>query len=404
MTGPPASFRHACDYLFPRANSGTKWSLEPTRRLLNEIGNPQEQFASVHIAGTNGKGSVAAMVYAALRDSGRSVGLYTSPHLVHVAERIIVDQRPIGEAAFAAWTARLHPVIEDTGASFFEATTAIAFADFAARGVDIAVVEVGLGGRLDSTNVIQPLVAAVTNIGLDHTDYLGDSLTDIAREKAGVAKAGTPLVVGERSETVVATLREVAIAVGAKVIEVPPDASYAGHVGLQGEHQRRNAAIARQVLESLPRPFAVADESITYGIATAWLPGRLERRGRWVLDVAHNLPGMETLVAALHEPPPKRPLHVIFGVLKGKDADAMLRKVATVADAIWITLPPSAPMERRADPPALDGPIGATVQYEPDFDRCILRAAEGAATVVVTGSFHTVGDAMSRLPGFNPFG
>ena len=346
------------------------------------------------------------MVYAALRDSGRSVALYTSPHLVHVAERMIVDERPIGEAAFAAWTARLHPVIEDTGASFFEATTAIAFADFAARGADIAVVEVGLGGRLDSTNVVQPLVAAVTNVGWDHTDYLGDSLTDIAREKAGVAKAGTPLVVGERSETVVATLREVAMGVGAKVIEVPPDASYAGRVGLPGEHQRRNAAIARQVLELLPRSFEVTDKSIECGIATAWLPGRLERRGRWVLDVAPNLPGIETLVAALRDPPPKRPLHVIFGVLKGKDASAMLRKIATVADVIWITLPPSAPIERRAHPtiPSLDGAIGATVRYEPDFDRCLLRAADGAATVVVTGSFHTVGDAMSRLPGFNPVG
>ena len=146
---------------------GKKWSLEPTRRLLEEIGKPQEQFEVIHIGGTNGKGSVAAMVYQALCEARFRVGLYTSPHLVEVRERIVVADRLIGEEAFAAWTSRLRPVIEELEASFFEATTAIAFADFAARGAQVAVVEVGLGGRLDSTNVLKPVVAAVTNVGMD---------------------------------------------------------------------------------------------------------------------------------------------------------------------------------------------------------------------------------------------
>ena len=150
------------------------------------------------MGGTNGKGSVAVLAYAALREAGYSVGLYTSPHLVDVRERVMVDERPISRTAFAEWTARLRPEIERVQASFFEATTAMAFADFAARRVDVAVIEVGLGGRLDCTNVVTPLASAVTTVARDHTEYLGDSLEAIAREKAGIAKRNTPFVMPER--------------------------------------------------------------------------------------------------------------------------------------------------------------------------------------------------------------
>ncbi|MCZ6754121.1 MAG: Mur ligase family protein, partial [Gemmatimonadetes bacterium] len=171
--------------------------------MLRAVGDPQDRFVTVHIGGTNGKGSVASMVYAALRASGYRTGLYTSPHLVDVRERMVVDERPITEDQFAAWTTRLRPVIDASDASFFEATTAIAFADFAARAVDVAVVEVGLGGRLDSTNVVRPAVSAVTNVEMDHTEYLGNTLSAIAAEKAGIAKADVPFVLGDaRPETV----------------------------------------------------------------------------------------------------------------------------------------------------------------------------------------------------------
>ena len=154
-------------------------------------------FSIVHVAGTNGKGSTAALIAAALRSAGNSVGLYTSPHLVDLRERVLVDGEPITRDAFAQWTARLEPTIERTGASFFEACTAIAFADFAARGVDIAVVETGLGGRLDATNIVNPVVSIVTGIGMDHTEYLGETLKEIASEKAHVAKEGRPFIIGE---------------------------------------------------------------------------------------------------------------------------------------------------------------------------------------------------------------
>ena len=187
------SYQAALDFLYPRTTQ-IKFGLDTTRALLDALGNPQGQFATVHVAGTNGKGSTASLIAEALGAAGFRVGLYTSPHLVSFRERIRVDGTPISEEAVAAWTDLLHPTIIASGATFFEATTAIAFADFAARGVEIAVVEVGLGGRLDSTNVLTPVVSVVTHIALDHQRYLGDTLEAIAAEKAGIAKPGVPFI------------------------------------------------------------------------------------------------------------------------------------------------------------------------------------------------------------------
>ena len=183
------TYDQALDFLFPRTTT-IKFGLGTTRALLATLGNPHDMVPCVHIGGTNGKGSVSTLIAEALSAAGWRVGLYTSPHLVSFRERIRVDGAPISEAAVAMWTQRLMPLIEDRQATFFEVTTAIAFADFAARGAEIAVVEVGLGGRLDSTNVVRPLASAVTRIEMDHMKYLGDTLEDIAREKAGHRQAG----------------------------------------------------------------------------------------------------------------------------------------------------------------------------------------------------------------------
>ncbi len=382
---------------------GKKWSLEPTRRLLEEIGNPQEQFKVIHIGGTNGKGSVAAMVYQALCEAGFRVGLYTSPHLVEVRERIVVGDRPIGEEAFAAWTSRLRPAIEESEASFFEATTAIAFADFAARGAQVTVVEVGLGGRLDSTNVLQPVVAAVTNVGMDHMEYLGTTLPEIAAEKAGIAKPNIPFVIGEPG-TAAGVLRDVAAGKGARVVDVPPEESYQGALRMEGDHQRRNAAVARAVLHALPAHLRPDSAAIAAGLANAWVPGRFDRRGRWIFDVAHNLAGMRVLARTLRDRPPPKPLHAVIGILRDKDAIGMVREIAGVSDGIWLTSPPSAPPDRRPDMAELAPVLGSGVRVQADFDRCLDEAAGGAQTVLVCGSFHTVGDAMTRVPGLAPFG
>ncbi len=372
--------------------------------MLRAVGDPQDRFVTVHIGGTNGKGSVASMVYAALRASGYRTGLYTSPHLVDVRERMVVDERPITEDQFAAWTTRLRPVIDASDASFFEATTAIAFADFAARAVDVAVVEVGLGGRLDSTNVVRPAVSAVTNVEMDHTEYLGNTLSAIAAEKAGIAKADVPFVLGDARPETVDILRGVALAAGAQVIEVPVDAAYEGALRLHGAHQRRNGAVAVAILEALGPTLPTDAEAVAAGLARAWVPGRFDHRGTWLFDVAHNAAGMATLARTLADRPVRGPLHGVLGFMRDKDAEAMTRTLATVLEKIWITWPPSAPVARRPDLEAMARSMGPLVRVQPDFDGCLAEAAEGAGTVLVAGSFHTVGDVMARLPGFRPFG
>ncbi len=344
------------------------------------------------------------MVYQALRETGLRVGLYTSPHLVDVRERMVVDGRPISEEAFAAWTTRLRPTIEASHASFFEATTAIALADFAARGTDVAVVEVGLGGRLDSTNVLTPVVAGVVNVGLDHTEYLGSTLGEIAVEKAGIAKPDIPFIIGETRAEFADVLRREAEHVGARIVRIPPTAVYDGPLRLEGAHQRRNAAVAKGFVEELPVHLRPDHGALTAGFAKAWLPGRLERRGRWILDVAHNQEGMKALADALRQRPPSTPLHAVLGILKDKDALGMVRELSDLAERIWLTSPPSAPDTRRPDPVTAFGVTDSEIRVQWDFDRCLEEAQDGAKTVLVSGSFYTVGDAMSRLPGFRPFG
>lgn len=325
---------------------------------------------------------------------------------------MVVDDVPIAPEAFALWTERLRPAIDAVEASFFEATTAIAFADFASRGADIAVVEVGLGGRLDSTNVIFPAAAAVTRICLEHTDYLGDSLEGIAREKAGIAKPGVPFVVGEADPGLADVLAGAAQAAGARVVRVPAEARYEGPLALYGGHQRRNAAIAVALLESLPAPYRPNPEAIRRGLARARLPGRFDRRGRWIFDVAHNPDGIRALVETLEVAAPRRPLHALIGILKDKAWREMLDRLLVVVDRLWLSQPPSAPIERRWSLEEVRqwargsaGPAGRSkIEVEPDFEVALEKVQDGAATVLVAGSFHTVGDAMGRLPGFAPLG
>src|SRR5215208_2102650 len=263
------SYDEALDFLFPRTTT-IKFGLANTRALLKSVGNPHEVVPSIHIGGTNGKGSVSTLLAASLQEAGWRVGLYTSPHLVSFRERIRVAGVPISEAAVAMWTSRLLTPILERKATFFEATTALAFADFAARGAEVAVIEVGLGGRLDSTNVVRPLVSGVTKIERDHMKYLGETLELIACEKAGIAKPGVPFVIGERDPALVEVLRrEARRTVGrsdsrarADVRVLPADYQWCGPLSLAGPHQRRNAAVAHAILMALPQPYRPTLEQI----------------------------------------------------------------------------------------------------------------------------------------------
>jgi dihydrofolate synthase/folylpolyglutamate synthase len=405
------TYAEALDFLFPRTTT-IKFGLSTTRALLKVVGNPHEVMPSVHIGGTNGKGSVCTLVAAALYEAGWKVGLYTSPHLISFRERILVGGVPISEEAVAMWTGRLLSPILERKATFFEATTALAFADFAARGAEIAVVEVGLGGRLDSTNVVRPLVSGVTKIERDHMKYLGDTLESIACEKAGIAKPGAPFVIGETAPALVQVLRRearkaVARAGGrasADVRVLPPDYLWCGPLSLAGPHQRRNAAVAHGILTALPQPYRPTAEQIERGFGSARIAGRLDRRGRWLFDVAHNPDGMRSLVAALGVMRPPRPLHALVSILGDKEWPEMLVQLDQAIDRGILTIAPTAAARgwdiewlgrwlRDPNRP----PAHAEWTLIPDFNQAIARVQEGAGTMLVTGSFHTVGDVMTVL-------
>jgi len=407
----PLTYDDAVAFLFPRTTT-IKFGLATTRALLNELGSPHEVMACIHIGGTNGKGSVCALVAAALAEAGWRVGLYTSPHLVSFRERIRVDGVPISEAAVALWTERLRPLILERKATFFEASTAIAFADFAARGAEIVVAEVGLGGRLDSTNVVRPLASAVTKIERDHMKYLGDSLERIACEKAGIAKPGTPFVIGERDPALVEVLRREASRAVAKAVPgsradvrvLPPEYEWSGPLGLAGPHQRRNAGVAHGILMALPAPYRPGAAAIDRGFASARVPGRLDRRGKWLFDVAHNPDGVRSLTRAIEAMRPPRPVHGLISILGDKEWPEMLVELDRVLDRGVLTVAPTAAsrgwdaawlrrwLAKRARPPAR-----AAWSLIPDFREALATVQQGAGTVLVTGSFHTVGDVMEVL-------
>ena len=407
----PLSYDEALEFLFPRTTT-IKFGLATTRALLHSLGDPHDLIPTIHIGGTNGKGSVATLVAAALQEAGWRVGLYTSPHLVSFRERIRVDDVPISEAAVAMWTDRLRPLILERKATFFEASTVLAFADFAARGAEIAVVEVGLGGRLDSTNVVRPLVSAVTKIERDHMKYLGNTLEKIACEKAGIAKPNVPFVVGERDPVLVEVLRREARAAVARIDPgaradvrvLPPEYEWCGPLALAGPHQRRNAAVAHGVLMAVPGPFRPSGTAIDRGFGRARVPGRLDRRGKWLFDVAHNPDGMRSLVRALETTRPPRPLHGLISILGDKAWPEMLVQLDRVLDRGVLTVAPTAAgrgwnmewlrrwLRNRSRPPAR-----AAWSLVPDFQEAMATAQQGAGTVLVTGSFHTVGDVMQLL-------
>ncbi|HEX6068571.1 MAG TPA: Mur ligase family protein [Longimicrobiaceae bacterium] len=417
-------------WLYGRTTGGIKWGLDTTRALLAGGGDPHRRFHSLHIGGTNGKGSVSALCAAALlaRGGGR-VGLYTSPHLVSFTERIRIDGEPVAAEAVMAAARRLEPLIEETGASFFEATTAIAFLCFADAGVETVVAEVGLGGRLDATNVLTPLVTAVTNVALDHVQELGASLPSVAVEKAGIFKTWVPAITAEEDEDVLEVLAERAHGVGAPfhllddratVTEVETDLEGTrftldsrswGHrrlrVSLPGAHQARNAALAAETLALLPREVRPTWEAVEHGFAAARWPGRFQveriRGTTWILDVAHNPAGAGALASALDAVSPPRPLVAVIGILSDKAWQEMLPPLLARCDGVILTTAASAPVARRWDPEVVGRWVReqseVTVRVIPELPAALARAATLAphGTVLVTGSVHTVGDALAEL-------
>jgi dihydrofolate synthase/folylpolyglutamate synthase len=416
------SYRAALDYLFARTGGGVKFGLERTEALLAALEAPQRRFASVHIAGTNGKGSSAAVAEAVLRAKSLRVGKYTSPHLVDFRERIVVDGRPIPPSAVTGFVERWTPLIEEVGATFFEATTAMAFDWFARSEADVAVIEAGLGGRLDATNVLRPRAAGVVSIGYDHTEYLGATLEQIATEKAGIFKPDVPAVIGESDPEIAALLAERARTLGAADVvvvseELPATDVRVGPRGttfwleadgeqrrmrtaLVGTHQARNVAFAVALLRAAGGEFATRLPAVAAVLPAVRVPGRFQRAGAFIFDVAHNAAGAEVLAETLAAVAPPRPVAALFCALRDKDWQAMVGHLAPHVDRFVLTTAPSAPAGRAWDVDEVAAFLagsGIETDAVPAFDEALAHAPRVGRTVLVTGSFHTVGDAMARL-------
>lgn len=374
------------------------------RAALAALDAPERAYPSVLIAGTNGKGSTAAMVHAALGEAGFRVGLYTSPHLVEFTERIRVGDEEIGrdDVVRGVATIRARVDVEGSGLTFFEVTTLLALWWFAECAVDVAVLEVGLGGRLDATNVVEPVVSAVTSIGFDHEDYLGHTLDAIAREKAGVMRAGRVTVLGSAlPDEARAALLDEAGKRGAIVAHAAP--LVANVIALDGAHMRRNAAVACGVLEALgvaePR-LAVGEAAVARGLDRVHWPGRLavvHEAPRVVLDGAHNLDGAHALRAALPALVGPGPVRLLFSALRDKRWREMASILGPVAREVVVS---EIGGKRGLAGAELAGAFpGIDVRVVPDPPEALARmiAEDRTTPIVVTGSLFLVGMVYADL-------
>jgi dihydrofolate synthase/folylpolyglutamate synthase len=417
-----AAYHEALDRLFARTTGAWKLGLERVSTFFDRVGNPHRAYPVFHLAGTNGKGSTVATLSALLRGAGLRVGKYTSPHLVDFRERIIVDDKAIPRATVTDWLQHWEAESVELGATFFETTTVMALDYFASQDIDVAVVEVGLGGRLDATNVVQPVATAVTQIGYDHMEFLGETLHQIAFEKAGIFKRGVPAVVGAVDPSIRDQLVARAHAVGASPIvaagtdwqvrDVRVDGGGTSftldsgdqqtqlHTPLIGEFQADNTATALAMLRAAGGRWAEIAVTQTSHLDDVRLPGRFHRSGRYLFDVAHNPDGARALAANVRHMSLPAPVSALVTVLRDKDWKGILRALAEVSDTIVATTAPTAPAARawHLDEVAeWSASEGVRTILEPDFDAALDLATRSGETVLVTGSFHTVGDAMARL-------
>lgn len=384
---------------------GMRFGLDRMRRLTTALGSPQERFACIHVVGTNGKSSTVRMAAAILQAHGLRTGAYLSPHLVSFAERIRVDGRDLGPDALGAAVQRAARAAEKVGRTLpdddrvtqFEVLTAAAYDALARAGVAAAVIEAGLGGRYDATNVIPSRVQVLTNVGLEHTRWLGPTIADIAREKLAVVRDGATLVVGHGLHPDAdAEARAAAERHGARLVQAP--AAWDGDLAAQGAYQRQNFALARVAVEAFLG--TLDEDAVRAAAAAVTVPGRFEivaQRPLTVYDGAHNPDGIAATAAAL---PDRRPLVAVVSILDDKDAAAMLSVLVERCDAVVAT---SNPNPRALSPATVEslarqlaGPRGrARIESEPD-PRAAVRRAQSLAgpdgAVVATGSIYLVAE------------
>jgi dihydrofolate synthase/folylpolyglutamate synthase len=425
------SYQETIDYLFALQKHGIKLALSNSYQLMDLMGGPHKKFRSVHVAGTNGKGSTSAFIAAMLREAGYRVGFYTSPHLVSFTERIRINNVPISEEKVVALADRVRNAYQDPvsagdtralNPTFFEVTTAMAFTYFAEQHVDIAVVEVGMGGRLDSTNVITPLVSVITNIDLEHTEFLGTTLKQIAAEKAGIIKQEVPVVTGVTQPEVISVIEREAAGRRAPVYRlsrdffaIPVDRrhdqvfDYKGitaayekmRIAMRGRYQMDNACLALAAMECLRTAGVVVEESATrHGLEhTSW-EGRLERVAQApdiYLDGAHNPASAHKLASVVREMKSVyRQVILVIGILGDKDYRGIITELVPLADRVIVTKPQ---YERAMDVTLLSSEVRKlhpSVETAQTVRDAIAHARACASTddlIIITGSLYVVGDA-----------
>lgn len=419
------NYDEALSYLYNLERFGIKLDLSNITSLENRLGNPHLKFPSIHIAGTNGKGSAAAMIHSILCESGYKVGLYTSPHLVDFRERIKIRQDLIEKDFILDFIQKLKDEIDKNGYTFFEVTTALAFKYFAQKKVDVAVVETGLGGRLDATNVINPLISIITNIGMEHTEHLGDTIPQIAREKAGIIKSGVPTISAVTQPEAQKVIRAVCSEKNSDLTVVQEDSSYTVldssidgssfnylsdscnyenlQLNLAGEHQVINATICLTAIQKLKElGWRIDEQAIRDGLKKVNWRARLEifkKEPLVLLDVAHNPAGMQTLIHTLDQLFPEKKIIFIFGVMEDKDYRLMLKEMCRKAKFVVLTKPD---YKRSAEPEALEETLKQTnTPYEiiPLVKQAYLFALKCARSediICITGSHFTVGEFLGK--------
>ncbi|MCF7687123.1 MAG: bifunctional folylpolyglutamate synthase/dihydrofolate synthase [Cephaloticoccus sp.] len=419
-TGVSTDYAAVTAYLFGlKAAHGLKFGVDRMRDFAAELGHPEQGLDLVHVAGTNGKGSVVAMLEAILHAAGWRTGMYTSPHLVKLGERVQVDRHLLSPDEITAYVAELRPVAErlarggpDDHPSYFEFMTAMALLQFRRKGCDIGLLEVGLGGRLDATNIVSPLLSIITSIGMDHCEMLGNSFAEIAAEKAGIIKPGRPVIMGrmppeaevvvrERADLLQAPLRSVRETYGEDLENYP-------HTNLEGDYQRWNAATATLAARVLGEQWRINDAFIARGLAHVDWPGRWQRvqlgPRLLILDASHNPEGAQVLDSNLRhlEAETGRKPVVITGVLGTTRAQPLVEVIARHAREIHLVVPKQPRACSHAELAALV-PVGYTgpvihsdlTTLFPDASHC--TAGTSADVLVFTGSIYLIGEVMARL-------
>ncbi|MEI9866554.1 MAG: folylpolyglutamate synthase/dihydrofolate synthase family protein [Limisphaerales bacterium] len=416
------TYAEAIQFLYGLQIFGANFGLENTLKLAGLAGNPQEKLRFIHVAGTNGKGSICAMLESIYRASGLRVGLFTSPHLVSFRERIQVNRQLIPESDLIRLVEEIQPLLREFPANnhltLFEVVTVMALKFFAEQRCDLVIWETGLGGRLDATNIVTPLASVITNIAFDHQQWLGDTLGKIAAEKAGIIKPGVPVLTATDNPEALAIIEKIAQDKNAKLTIVAADgnppltqftAFYRDAVTLPllGEHQKLNAALALVTVEVLQKQIPATLEKICEGLAKVHWPGRLQliekKNGQKILlDGAHNIAGVESLRAALTEIDAPSKCAFIIGFLGDKDWRMMCELLAPLAEKIFTVPVASARTMSAAELAKTFRATNPTIEVFACRDLSeALIACKDEPFVVITGSLYLVGEALEQL-GLSP--